>query len=483
VQTICDSVKNNDIIVAYGDYDADGLMSIQIVKNAFDLIGYNNIRYYHYICRTHSVDKGLLSLSIMSQAKLVIVMDSGTGSLSLLKNLTTRGMKVIIIDHHDNLDLGFSDFEDAGIILVNSEMDHRINDVDIEVCGAALVYGIINEFMGNNTDYDPNKFACLALIAMYADTVNMNTTFAKDLYMKARNRKALPHCVNMFMDKKQDFTKRFCEFTFSPKVNAAFRMEKFDIINNLFFGNDRNKESVYLNYIKQNHLKCKELAGELAEDVECQEYENLVLVNLSSLLKQKIYTTFIMNNKGLIANKICEKYSKAVFCVCNSGTGIVGSFRDLANRDVLQYMAPLFDAGGHASAFGFVLRYDEWHFFLRVLDIINRELGSATVAKYKLADVPMYKGINANWAYNLAFDNEFSSRNNPIKIFKMYFQSAKEYVFENAFSYGVYDDSGSNLVFITSNNRLYFPSVQFVKPYLGLGVKYEVVPKEFTKLL
>jgi single-stranded DNA-specific DHH superfamily exonuclease len=486
VQCIHDVVHDNGNIIVYGDYDVDGLMFMEIFREMFNYLEYDNVLYYNYTTRTHAVDKGLLSFSIINKASLVIIGDTGSSDLEVLKYLTRRGIFVIVIDHHET-EHTFRSFSDNGVLIINNILDRNINGVRLEACGATLGFLVADCVLKGLAGYDVGALASLAITAMYADCVNMDTLYARSLYSLASSRKYLPMCLDLFLGERQVFCRRFCEYTFSPKVNASFRMERFDLINNLFLNYNSSTALAYLNGMKENHVSCSSKVAELSEillndrNTFMSEFENCVLVNLTPLLLNYNNPKFIINSKGQVANVICSKLGKAVFCVCDIGTGVSGSLRDQMSRDVLRYFAPLYVAGGHPSAFGFTLGYDEWSSFLKTVGKVDSKLALQTPDRYVVRDFG-YRELDSHICYNIAEENEFASYTKPIGIVKLYVTRSRERIWDNG-GYSTYSYEYIPGIYFDSKERLRFPKFVYLRPYIGNSVKYEVLPENEVRSL
>ena len=95
------AIKNNELIIVYGDFDADGVTSTALMVQTLKAL---NATVKPYI--PHRVDEGyglnsqaLLKLA-QAGAKLVITVDCGIRSVDEVEDGKAAGLDIIITDHH-----------------------------------------------------------------------------------------------------------------------------------------------------------------------------------------------------------------------------------------------------------------------------------------------------------------------------------------------------------------------------------------------
>src|SRR3989344_8743420 len=96
------AIKDNEHIVIFSDYDADGIPGAVVFSDFFGRAKYENVSFYI----PHRHDEGFgLNLAAMDEcaergAKLIITVDCGTADLAEVAAANTHGIDVIITDHH-----------------------------------------------------------------------------------------------------------------------------------------------------------------------------------------------------------------------------------------------------------------------------------------------------------------------------------------------------------------------------------------------
>lgn len=471
INALQEVIKDHLNIAVYGDYDVDGLFSLMIFKDMFQILPhFNKVYLYPYSNRTHRLDINFLNFCLARNINFVIICDTGSNDMDLLLKFSSYGIKGIILDHHVSI-FDYDDFPN-NFLVINTKIDERFG-IDNKMCGAAIAFVIAIALLEKEkVDYDIGYFATYALIAMYADSIMMHTDFARYLHELVEKRKETPICVDYFLEDYFSITRRFAEYIISPKINAVFRREQFSLINRLFLEEEVTDAFVIVNQIKELHISTIFIVNTLLQRIVYDELNGILLVNLSSFLNSEYPNNFIINHKGRIANAIASKEGKPCICVCDTGKNIEGSFRDPKGRDYLQYFSPLVRAGGHPPAFGFSLPYMEWERFKNIVKDVGKREAEDKFIKHKLIDMEF--GFDILLAKKIAMENEFASSEFPAVYLKVKLNKIIESFKYNKFSYLIWSD-GISSYWASSERKIYTPCSLVVYPYLQKNLKLSVV--------
>ncbi len=103
VDRILKAIGENEKIIIYSDYDADGIPGAVVLHDFFKKIGFNNFK--NYIPHRHEEGFGLNMEAVgdfgKSGAKLLITIDCGIADVKEVERLNELGIDVIITDHHE----------------------------------------------------------------------------------------------------------------------------------------------------------------------------------------------------------------------------------------------------------------------------------------------------------------------------------------------------------------------------------------------
>ncbi len=95
-------MRSNDSICVWGDFDVDGQTSTTLLVQTLQAIG-ANVTYYIPIRgkESHGVHIESLKPIIDNGAKLIITCDTGITAYDAIDYANSRGVDVVVTDHHD----------------------------------------------------------------------------------------------------------------------------------------------------------------------------------------------------------------------------------------------------------------------------------------------------------------------------------------------------------------------------------------------
>src|SRR5512140_2706547 len=101
VERVSTAIKKNEKILVYGDYDVDGTTAVALMYS-FLKDQYSNVEYYipDRYKEGYGVSYQGLDFAYQNNCKLVITLDCGIKAVEKVKYARTRGLDVIICDHH-----------------------------------------------------------------------------------------------------------------------------------------------------------------------------------------------------------------------------------------------------------------------------------------------------------------------------------------------------------------------------------------------
>lgn len=416
-----DLVFNNKKALIYGDYDPDGMFSVLILKEAFHSLKFTNFDIVPYTNRTHSLDENAVRIALDGSYDYMIICDTGSANHKEIKMLSDTGLRVIVIDHHQ------TPYEEGvfndNVVYINSTVENRNREDKLVVSAAALTYILVDKFF-TDCRVDSTVMAPYALASMYSDSIDMSSRFARGLYTKATSLDSvqLPVEIFGFLNQYKRFTRRFIEFDMIPKINAAFRSEKFNDINKVYMCKDRAITSdciELVNTLAELHNSSANMVKFVSDIVYTEELNNFVIGNLDSVNTElDIEENKLYNYTGLVANSLATKYKKASIVLCTSSESVKGSFRDHLGRDYLKRFKSICSAGGHGAAFGF------WVDLFDVADFIDRvRIIDKHFSIEKASNEPLIFDItrlpDSIYLSDIAKYNEFAGQINPIALLRV----------------------------------------------------------------
>jgi single-stranded-DNA-specific exonuclease len=470
VDRIVDAINTNKRITVYGDYDTDGLSALLVMGEMFKLIGYSNHVLYEYIDKTRNLDSNFINFCLLKEIDFYIVCDTGSSDLETLKLLKVQGLTGVILDHHD---IGCSLLElQECVDILNSTLEEQTSGVPDDYCGGSLAWVVACMVLDKlGVQYDAGFLGTFALLAQYADSIPMDSTFGKSLYQTVMKRKSTPLAIEVFLNDRP-FNRRMIEYTIAPKINGAFKNGALGIINSTFLRD--SGEDIYNGIVSLSslHREIIDMVDVLVNSVSVVNWENCTFVNLSEMVGvTKLSLRQLCNYKGRIASHFVEKNQKPCICVCDNGAKLEGSFRAPIGVDYLSLFKPICECGGHAAAFGFRIGYYEWDFFSRTVQRVMNLADRTSTYREFIHDMSF--GFDYPLTSEIAIRNEFSSERSPRELVRYSFPKLVEST-KYGFGYLVYDD-GINKLWCDSKYRIDDGTGVLLYPYLGASLKLSVV--------
>lgn len=343
------------------DCDFDGLAS----PKAWDL-AFKKLKYYNYVvdtlkARIHTVQAETLFSLYERGCRVIMLLDSSSNSLPMIKEVLEKceDLQIIIIDHHETSNT-YKSFPDRCTI-VNPKLDKNspLATLSAGMLNAMVAdYVLFRKGLKDNTELYVGGYA-----SMYSDVCPCGNPFIVDLMRSMQGLSKVPDYIQLFFDNyNKGLSSNFISFKVAPIINAAIRMERFEILDKLFFHfEDIRDHGGFLRELQQIKKDADDLVaaamemilGEMRNGGTPKHYirsKNLIVVFLPN--------ENLKNFAGYIAGKIANLFNNICICVRPTDFGYSGSVRDFYGRDVKSAIdGTVKKAEGHGPAFGIEL-YD-----------------------------------------------------------------------------------------------------------------------------
>ncbi len=368
VNRILEAVKNSEHIAVYADYDADGIPGATLLKNVFDAAGMTDVIYY--IPHRHDEGYGLNRDAVIELAeknvRLIITVDLGITGHEDIAYLNTRGVDVIVTDHHEPLETLPEAFA-----IVNPKVGG--NYPDTMICGCATAYQLSRALIERGVKELDWKFTegwekwllDLVGISTVSDMVplvhenRLLATYGLKVLQKTK-RKGLQHLLLANGVAPQYLTEDDIAFGITPKINAASRMaHPMDAFKLLAAKTDSEAREA-LSHIEDLNKQRKTLVAQSVKTargiLDARELREVILVG---------HPEWNIGVLGLIASNLMEHYRRPVFVWGKNEQAIKGSCRGDGSVNVVRMMESISSTfsqfGGHEHAGGFSVTFDTIH--------------------------------------------------------------------------------------------------------------------------
>ena len=351
---ITKNIENDGSFFVHFDTDTDGVsagsIAVRWLKNHTDRISYGiNQGKEHGIAN--------LNLELLKDVDVLWIVDSIETKMFPYERALSAGVKQIIItDHHLVSKSMQKQMERTGqITLVSSAVDYP----NPALSGSATTWKLCAYMDWIELDDYSDDLVDLASTGLIADMVDVGVESPENRYIAY---KGFNNQVNPALKKingSYEFNSGAISFGIAPLINSANRLSENEKAMSLFLTDDTKEINKLVNELKS-----------------CKDYQNIEIADVmpeleeqaESQMDKKVMFFFIDTNaevKGLIGNKLLEKYQRPVIVLSNrmeidEETGEIikheyfGSARAVGVKNFKEYVdnTGMVGSGGHENAFG-----------------------------------------------------------------------------------------------------------------------------------
>jgi single-stranded-DNA-specific exonuclease len=341
VQEIIKAVHKEWKIQIVADVDTDGVCSTAIIYNYLKEFTYNISYVYAQRSKGHGVEKVLDKID--DDTKLVIIVDSSSNSVEACKTLYEKGVRVIIIDHHQ------IDRENPYALIVNCQMGNYPNK---HLSGSAMVYKVC-QVLDDYFDIElADNFLDLTAIGLVGDMMNVKNMENRYLIYNGINNINNLGVQEILKQSNINYTEGITttdiSFKIAPIISACSRFDRIELALKALTSDDVFEVAQTVReMITMNEQRKKEQKQIIEKATESVDDSNNVIV----ITDNNIDSGF----RGLVATQFVEMYSKPVFVLGLYDGVYKGSARSIGTVPLksLCQQSGLFNlVQGHEGAFG-----------------------------------------------------------------------------------------------------------------------------------
>lgn len=362
------AVRDKQPVVVYGDYDVDGVTSTAMLCRILARLG----AAVHPIL-PHRVDDGYgMSMEPVTRCidefkpGLIVTVDCGTGSREAVEYVRSRGVDVVVTDHHE----ASGDVSPA-LALVNPKLgDDPHNKL---LAGVGVAYKLCHALVKRGRDsgepaaqnIDLRDYLDLVALGTVCDIVPLlydNRIMVRaGLERLARTGNAGLKALLKVAGTKPPYTAYALGFQLGPRLNAAGRMGTAMHALNLLMTEDSDEAAQLADDLDRTNRERRDIETEIFSlasallDESFDGKKDYALVTSGEGWNQGVV--------GIVASRLVRKYNRpaVVIAVGEDGVG-KGSCRSIPGFNMvenLQTCAELLTRwGGHAMAAGLELPAD-----------------------------------------------------------------------------------------------------------------------------
>jgi len=403
IKRIRQSRENGEKVVIFGDYDADGITSTILLKEALEQIGVNP---QTYIPDRNNEGYGLNKKALdfikkEHNPQLLMTVDCGISNWEEVEYARKLGMDVIITDHHS-----IPQKIPKKCIIINPKLpkqEYQFKDLAGVGVAFKLSCALWEELIPKNIP-QIKWFLDIVAIGTIADCVPLideNRIFAKFglIVLQKTKRIGIQEIIKtarINIDEKNPPNAESIAYQIGPRFNASGRMDHADFTLNLLAEKDPVKARMAALEVESKNSERQKVTQQVLSEVK------------STLEKDKEYHLIIRKGRrwplgilGVVAGKIADEYRCPVFILREGKDLLEGSGRSIDVFDLISSVSQLDNLiekyGGHSQAMGLKIKPKNLaKFENKLLEIIDANYDKKTWGKNIVIDIGI-KAENIDW--------------------------------------------------------------------------------------
>ena len=386
--------EQNEPLVIFGDYDVDGVTSTALLTEVLRALGW---RVEFYLPNRMDEGYGLSADGVENclkkfQTTLLLAVDCGSTAFETIASLNSRGVDVIVLDHHQ-----VSNPAPNAVALVNPQLtqnsERKIQNF-CELCSAGLAFKLAHAILKRGreinlpgaAEFDLKPLLDLVALGTIADLVPLigenRILVSAGLRQLNETRRAGILALKQVAQTPEKIGAYEVGFQLAPRLNAAGRLETAEESLRLLLA--KNLEEAMP--IAQN----LDLRNRERQKIEKTIVEEVVGVVRSKFDAQKDFVIvegqllWHIGVVGIVASRVLSEFYRPTIIIGGENGEMRGSGRSIAGFDLAAALREcdelLLRHGGHAMAAGLSIAPDK-------IDLLREKLNGLARLKLKPEDL------------------------------------------------------------------------------------------------
>ncbi len=376
VQALSRAIRQRDLILIHGDYDADGVSGVALLAIALQKLGARcQTLIPHRVQDGYGLGERVLREAQQSGARLVLTVDCGIRAHEVARELNERGIGLIITDHHEPQ----GDLPPALAVIDPKRADETYPFG--ELAGVGVAYKLAHALWRAHGLGEPQELLDLVALGTIADMVPLQR---ENRALVHRGLEVLNSLVRPGLRKLAEragfrngsMTATNVAFGIGPRINAAGRLESAELALELLLAEDERQAEELAVRLDELNRERQQLTLELVDRARaaCEEAGEIppVIVLEGDHFEEGVV--------GLVAARLCEEYHRPAIVAARKGAHYKASARSVAGFNITAALERCQDLlirfGGHEAAAGLEIEGPMLPPFReRICEIARRELG------------------------------------------------------------------------------------------------------------
>jgi single-stranded-DNA-specific exonuclease len=370
------AIRRREAICVWGDFDVDGQTATATLVET--LRGLGGKVSYHVPVRaneSHGVNVGVLQRLIDEGAHLLLTCDTGIGSHEAIAYAHSRGVDVIVTDHHALP----AELPAAAYAIVNPQLlpaAHPLRTLP----GVGVAYKLAEALCGRaGQPALAERGLDLVALGIVADVATQtgDTRYLLQRGLAALRTTARAGLLAIYEANALDparLTEEHIGFVIGPRLNALGRLADANLAVELLTTDDVAQARILAGQLETLNAQRKLMCDQVYAAAEAQiKHDPALLESAALVLAHPRWPAGVI---GIVAGRLAERYGRpAVLIACPPGEPARGSARSVAGCDITAAIGTvaedtpglLLGYGGHPMAAGLSIEAERIPEFRRAL--------------------------------------------------------------------------------------------------------------------
>lgn len=422
VERISAAIKKNEKILVYGDYDVDGTTAVAMMYS-FLKEQYSNVEYYipDRYKEGYGVSIQGIDYAYQKNCRLMITLDCGIKAVEKIRYARTRGIDVIVCDHHypgDEIPKG---------VAVLDPKQPLCSYPYKELSGCGVGFKLIHAYSRvHGISFGKiNHYLDLVAVSIASDIVPLTGENRILAYYGLKQLNEAPRTGLKEIIREAEVCRTLTiedvVFKIGPRINAAGRMESGSKVVELLVSNDLKQAAGISREINGFNIERRSVDRTITTEAMRMISDDQGAVNAK--------TTVLYNPSwkkgviGIVASRLIETYYRPTVILTESNGFATGSARSVQGYDLYQAIEACSDLlesfGGHMFAAGLTLKKENIKPFMdRFEEFVNKTITEDQLVPRVFVDAELqFSEINDEFYYFLTKFQPFGPENmSPIFV-------------------------------------------------------------------
>lgn len=418
VNRIHQAIENQEPILIFGDYDADGVTSTSVMMLTLKELG-AIVDFYipNRFTEGYGPNEPAFRHAHESGVKLIITVDTGISAVheaSVLKNL---GVDLIITDHHEP-----GPILPEALAIIHPKLPGS-NYPFKELAGVGVAFKLSQALLGQLPEH-LLEFVAIGTIADLVPLVDENRYLVKRGLKKIRSssRSGIKALCKQAGIEQQTIDEETIGFTIGPRINAVGRLDSADPAVHLLLTKDLDEAEMLAEEIDSYNKERQRIVSSIADEA-IQQVNDFYPIGENSVIVvgQEGWNAGVV---GIVASRLVEAfYRPTIVLSFDREKGIAkGSARSIEGFDLFKNLSTCREIlphfGGHPMAAGMTLKLEDVdELRSRLNELAVNQLSEEDFIPITVVDLEMsIKDVQLNALEELQLLAPFGTSNKKPKI-------------------------------------------------------------------